>query len=46
MRPRTKKLIWIAPLAIVGMAVFLALGGTIVRLLWNGLLPGLFGFPR
>jgi hypothetical protein len=28
------------------MAVFLALGGTIVRLLWNGLLPGLFGFPQ
>ena len=46
MRPRVKKLIWIAPLAIVGMAVFVALGGTLVRLLWNGLLPGLFGFPE
>lgn len=46
MRPRVKKLIWIAPLALVGMALFVALGGTIVRLLWNGLLPDLFGFPQ
>ena len=46
MRPRTKKLIWIAPLALVGMVAFVALGGTIVRLLWNGLLPDLFGFPQ
>ncbi len=46
MRARTKKLIWIAPLALVGMAAFVALGGTIVRLLWNGLLPDLFGFPQ
>ncbi|HEX5042860.1 MAG TPA: hypothetical protein VFV75_08125 [Candidatus Polarisedimenticolaceae bacterium] len=45
MRPRAKKLVWIAPLAIVAMAAFLALGGTVVRLLWNGLLPDLFGFP-
>lgn len=46
MRPRAKKLMWIAPLAIVGMAAFVVLGGTVVRLLWNGLLPGLFGFPE
>jgi len=45
MRPRVKKLIWIAPLAIVGMLAFVALGGTAVRLLWNALLPALFGFP-
>ena len=44
MRPRLKKLIWIAPLAIVGMAVFIAVGGTIVLLLWNWLLPPLFGW--
>lgn len=40
-----KKLIWIAPLAILGMAVFAALGGSVVMLLWNWLLPTLFGLP-
>jgi hypothetical protein len=39
-----KKWIWIAPLAIVGMALFVSLGGWIVQLLWNGLLPPLFGW--
>jgi hypothetical protein len=34
----------IAPLAILGMALFVALGGWIVELLWNGLLPPLFGW--
>jgi hypothetical protein len=37
--------LWIAPLAILGMTIFIALGGTVVRLLWNALLPDLFGFP-
>lgn len=46
MRPKVKKLMWIAPLALLGMVLFVALGGTIVRLLWNGLLPELFGFPQ
>jgi hypothetical protein len=41
---RKKKLIWIAPLAILGMAAFIALGGYIVLQLWNWLLPALFGF--
>jgi hypothetical protein len=45
MRPRVKKLIWIAPLALLGLVGFVALGGAVVRLLWNGLLPDLFGFP-
>ena len=39
-----KKWIWIAPLAIVGLAAFVALGGEIVKLLWNWLLPPLFGW--
>jgi hypothetical protein len=39
-----KKLIWIAPLAIVAMVGFVALGGEVVRLLWNWLLPELFGW--
>jgi hypothetical protein len=39
-----KKLIWMAPLAILAIAFFVVLGGEIVRLLWNWLLPGLFGW--
>lgn len=38
-----KRLIFIAPLAILGMAVFIAIGGEVVRLLWNWLAPTLFG---
>lgn len=34
-----------APLAIVGIAVFAALGGWVVQHLWNWLLPALFGWP-
>lgn len=45
MRKRVKKLIWIVPAAIVGMAVFTAMGGGVVRLLWNWLAPALFGLP-
>ena len=41
---RRKKLLWIAPLAILGLAVFIFIGGEIVRLLWNWLLPSLFGW--
>jgi hypothetical protein len=36
---------FIAPLAILGMLAFIAIGGEVVRLLWNWLLPGLFGWP-
>ena len=43
MRPRAKKLIWIAPLAILGLAVFITIGTEIVLHLWNWLLPELFG---
>lgn len=44
MRPGRKKLLWIAPLAILGMVVFAFLGGEVVRLLWNWVLPSLFGW--
>ena len=44
MRRRMKRLIWIAPLAILGMVVFIAIGGEIVLHLWNWLLPPLFGW--
>ena len=46
MRRRLKRLIFIAPLAIVGMLVFIAIGGVVVRLLWNWLLPPLLGWPQ
>ena len=38
------KWMWIAPLALVGIAAFAALGGFVVRMLWNWLLPPLFGW--
>lgn len=41
---RRKRLIWIAPLAILGFAAFIALGGWVVMSLWNWLLPVLFGW--
>jgi len=39
-----KRLIFIVPAAIVGMAAFIAVGGALVMLLWNWLLPNLFGW--
>jgi hypothetical protein len=41
-----KRLIFIAPLAIVGMLVFITIGGEIVQQLWNWLLPPLFGWRQ
>ena len=35
----------LAPVILVVFALFVALGGEIVRQLWNWLLPPLFGFP-
>ncbi|HEY7401901.1 MAG TPA: hypothetical protein VIB39_00135 [Candidatus Angelobacter sp.] len=46
MRPRWRKLLWIGPAAIVGIALFIAIGGEIVRLLWNWLTPMLFGWKQ
>jgi len=39
---------WIvfAPLALVGIAAFVAAGGWIVQVLWNWLLPALLGVPE
>jgi len=44
MRPRWKKMIFIVPAAIVGIVVFIAIGGELVLQLWNWLLPPLFGW--
>ena len=41
-----RKLIFFAPLAILGMVVFIAIGGEIVLQLWNWLLPPLFGWGQ
>ena len=41
---RKWKLIFIAPAAILAIALFIAIGGELVMRLWNWLLPNLFGF--
>jgi hypothetical protein len=41
---RVQKLIFIVPLAILAMLVFVAVGGKIILDLWNWLLPPLFGW--
>lgn len=41
-----RKLIFIAPMAILGIALFIFIGGEIVMRLWNWLLPALFGFRQ
>jgi hypothetical protein len=46
MRKRLKRLIWIAPAAIVGTVIFSFIGGSVVRLLWNWLAPELFGLRQ
>ncbi len=43
MSKRLNRLIWIAPLAILGMVIFTWIGGELVMLLWNWLAPALFG---
>jgi hypothetical protein len=40
-----KRVFVMIPVGLAGMALVAFLGGTIVRALWNGLLPPLFGFP-
>ena len=46
MRPRVKRLLFIAPLAILGILLFIFIGGEEVLHLWNWLLPPLFGFRQ
>src|SRR5437016_3325859 len=43
---RLTKLIWIAPLGILGMVIFAWIGGEVVMLLWNWLAPALFGLRQ
>jgi hypothetical protein len=41
-----RKLFWIIPAAIAGIALFIFVGGEIVMRLWNWLLPSLFGWRQ
>jgi uncharacterized membrane protein len=42
---RKQRLFLIAPLAVLGIAAFIFVGGWLVMSLWNWLLPSLFGWP-
>ena len=39
-----KRWIFLAPLALAAFAIFIAIGGEVVKLLWNWLTPTLFGW--
>jgi len=41
-----RKWIFLAPLAILGILLFIAIGGELVMRLWNWLLPSLFGWHQ
>jgi hypothetical protein len=41
-----KKRLLLVPLVIVVFVIFIAIGGEVVRLLWNWLLPTLFGWRQ
>jgi hypothetical protein len=43
---KRKKWFFIVPAAIVGMALFIFIGSELVKLLWNWLLPPLFGWGQ
>ena len=43
---RRKRLIVLAPLALLAFLFFIALGGEVVKALWNWLLPPLFGWSQ
>jgi len=46
MRRMSWKWIFLAPLAICGLLLFIALGGAVVLQLWNWLLPPIFGWRQ
>lgn len=43
---RRERIFWMAPLALIGIALFTFIGGQIVMHLWNWLLPSLFGWNQ
>ena len=42
----SRKWIWMVPIGIVAIIVITFVGGTVVQLLWNWLLPPLFGWKE
>lgn len=40
-----RKWMFFAPAAVLGIAALAALGGEAVKVLWNAILPALFGWP-
>ena len=46
MRSRKKRILLIAPFAILGILLFTYIGGELVMHLWNWLLPALFGWRQ
>lgn len=44
MRPKWQKVIFFVPLVILGIVLFIFIGGQMVMHLWNCLLPPLFGW--
>ena len=46
MKPRLKRLIFFSPLILLGVLLFIAVGGEVVMQLWNWLLPPLFGWSH
>ena len=43
---KRRKWIFLAPLAILALLAFIALGGEVVKQLWNWLLPPIFGWRQ
>jgi hypothetical protein len=40
-----RKLVFMIPMGIAAIALFAFIGGEVVKLLWNWLMPALFGLP-
>ena len=43
---KAKKMLFVLPAILLGIVIVTFVGGQIVRLLWNWLLPPLFGWPQ
>ena len=41
-----RRRVWMIPIGIAAVILFAFLGGAIVKLLWNWLMPELFGLPQ
>jgi hypothetical protein len=41
-----RRWMYVAPLALTGLVLFIGVGGEVVRQLWNWLLPPIFGWPQ